>query len=157
LGDVLKEGKPMRPGSTNRLTIAAAALLLLMAGCATKVAGGPRPPQGPGAGGTEFGFWDRDAEGAVDAGFRRYVTDTYDIGDVAAARTTLEKDGFSCQDGNRPEGRPVPQLECERLFQLNDEVHAWTVEFWADEREPRAHYTRTHIRDPFRTYDGRSN
>lgn|SRR5690606_1657436 len=147
----------MSPGSTTRLAMAGAALLMLAAGCATKVAGGPRPPQGAGPGGTEFGFWDRDAEGAVDASFRRYINSAYDADDATTARTTLEKDGFSCQDGNRPDARPVPQLECERLFQLNDEVHAWTVEFWTNEREPRAHYTRTHIRDPLRNYDSRKN
>ncbi len=147
----------MRPGSKKILAMSAAVLLVLATGCATKVAGGPRPPQGPGPGGTEFGFWNRDAEGSVDAGFRRYVSGAYNVGDEATARTTLEKDGFSCQDGNRPEAQPVPQLECERLFQLNDEVHAWTVEFWANEREPRAHYTRTHIRDPLRNYDERNN
>jgi hypothetical protein len=140
-----------------RLAMAAMAITILAsglaAGCATKVAGGPRPPQGPGPGGTEFGFWDRDAEGSVDAGFRSYITRAYNIGDEVKARTTLEKDGFRCRDGNRPDGRPVPQLECERMFQLNDDVHAWTVEFWGNEREPRAHYTRTHIRDPFRNYD----
>lgn len=141
-----------------RLAMAAVAVLALASACATdKVAGGPRPPQGPGPGGTQFGFWDRDAEGSVDAGFRSYIMRTYNTGDEAKARTTLEKDGFSCIDGNRPDGKPVPQLECERLFQLNDDVHAWTVEFWANEREPRSHYTRTHIRDPMKTYDARKN
>jgi hypothetical protein len=128
---------------------------LLLAACATKVAGGPRPPQGPGPGGTQFGFWDRDAEGAVDLSFRTYILRTYNIGDEGRARTTLEKDGFQCRDGNRPDGRPVPQLECERLYQLNEDVHAWSVEFWANEREPRAHYTRTHIRDPLKNYNER--
>jgi len=137
-----------------RLAIAAAAVLALASACASdKVAGGPRPPQGPGPGGTQFGFWNRDAEGAVDATFRTYISAAYNIGDEAKARATLEKDGFRCQDGNRPEARPVPQLECERLFQLDDDVHAWTVEFWANEREPRSHYTRTHIRDPLKNYN----
>jgi hypothetical protein len=135
-----------------RLAIAFVASLMLAA-CATKVAGGPRPPQGSGPGGTQFGFWDRDAEGSVDLSFRTYILRTYNIGDEAKAQATLEKDGFQCRDGNRPEGRPVPQLECERLYQLNEDVHAWSVEFWANEREPRAHYTRTHIRDPLKNYD----
>ena len=140
-----------------RLVIATVVALALAAGCATKVAGGPRPPQGPGPAGTEFGFWDRDAEGSVDAGFRAYIMQTYNIGDEAKARAAFEKDGFTCEDGNRPDGKPVPQLECERLFQLNDDVHAWTVEFWPNEREPRSHYTRTHIRDPLKNYDARKN
>jgi hypothetical protein len=138
-----------------RQAMAIAAALMLAACASSKVAGGPRPPQGPGPGGTEFGFWDRDAEGSVDLGFRTYVTRTYNVGDEVKARATLERDGFSCRDGNRPDGRPVPQLECERLYQLNEDVHAWTVEFWANEREPRAHYTRTHIRDPLKNYNER--
>jgi hypothetical protein len=138
-----------------RWTIAIAAALALTACASDKVAGGPRPPQGPGPGGTQFGFWDRDAEGSVDLGFRTYVTRTYNVGDEAKARATLERDGFTCRDGNRPDGRPVPQLECERLYQVNEDVHAWSVEFWANEKEPRAHYTRTHIRDPLKNYNER--
>ena len=109
-----------------RLVAISLALLAFASACTTdKLAGGPRPPQGPGPAGTQFGFWNRDAEGAVDSSFRSYITAAYDGSDEAKARATLEKDGFSCRDGNRPEGRPVPQLECERLFQLNDDVHAW--------------------------------
>lgn len=137
-----------------RLVAASMALLALASACASdKLAGGPRPPQGPGPGGTQFGFWNRDAEGAVDSSFRAYITAAYNAGDEAKARGVLERDGFSCRDGNRPEGRPVPLLECERLFQLNDDVHAWTVRFWPNQREPEAHYGRTHIRDPLKNYD----
>lgn len=148
-------GPAFHQGTTMRLAIAFVAALLLAA-CATKVTGGPRPPQGPGPAGTQFGFWDRDAEGSVDLGFRGYITAAYNGGDEAKARATLERDGFTCRDGNRPDGRPVPQLECERLYQMNEDVHAWTVEFWANEREPRAHYTRTHIRDPLKNYNEKS-
>ena len=137
-----------------RLVVASMALLALASACASdKVAGGPRPPQGPGPGGTQFGFWNRDAEGAVDYSFRSYITSAYNAGDEVNARAVLERDGFSCRDGNRPDGRPVPELECERLFQLNDDVHAWTVRFWPNQREPEAHYARTHIRDPLKNYD----
>ena len=47
--------------------MAAVAALALAGACATgpQVQGGPRPPQGTGPGGTDFGYWDRDAEGAV--------------------------------------------------------------------------------------------
>ena len=130
------------------------AAALAAAACATAnpIQGGPRPPQGAGPGGTEFGFWDRDAEGAVDQDFRSYVTRTYNIGDTAKARATLETDGFKCLDGNRPDGRPVPALECERLYSVSDDVHAWTVEFWPNEVRPRAHYSRTHIRDTTKYY-----
>jgi hypothetical protein len=136
--------------------IAAAALTCA---CASGPAlnGGPRPPQGAGPGGTQFGFWDRDADGAVDADFRSYITRAYNIGDEAKARATLETDGFKCQDGNRPDGRPVPALECERVYAVNDDVHAWTVEFWPKEREPRAHYSRTHIRDTLKNYNDKKH
>lgn len=141
-----------------RLIVGIAAALLATA-CASSnpFEGGPRPPQGPGAAGTEFGFWDRDAEGAVDADFRAYITRVYDGGDEAKARKTLEADGFNCRDGNRPDGHPVPQLECERVYAVNDDVHAWSVAFWANEREPRAHYARTHIRDTSRYYMDKRN
>lgn len=135
-----------------RLIVGIAAALLATACATNPIQGGPRPPQGPGPAGTQFGFWDRDAEGAVDAGFRAYITHAYNVGDEAKARTALEADGFSCQDGNRPDGRPVPALECERLYAVNEDVHAWTVEFWPAEREPRAHYARTHIRDTTKNY-----
>jgi hypothetical protein len=137
-----------------RLMAAILAGLMLASACASdKVTGGPRPPQGTGPAGTQFGFWERDAEGSVDAGFRSYVSRTYNQGDEAAARKALEKDGFRCRDGNRPDGKPVPQLECERLYQQNDDVHAWTVRFWPAQREPESHYTRTHVRDPSKLYN----
>jgi hypothetical protein len=133
-------------------------VVLLATACASNpIQGGARPPQGPGPGGTEFGFWDRDAEGAVDAGFRSFITRLYDPADEAKARATLQTDGFNCRDGNRPDGRPVPTLECERIYSVNDDVHAWTVQFWPNEREPRAHYSRTHIRDTTKTYNDKRN
>lgn len=114
---------------------------------------GPRPPQGPGPAGTQFGFWDRDADAAVDASFRAYITKAYNVGEEARARTALETDGFKCMDGNRPDGRPVPALECERLYSDNDIVHTWVVEFWSNEREPRAHYSRIQRRDDLKERD----
>ncbi|MEZ5939287.1 MAG: hypothetical protein R3C52_13900 [Hyphomonadaceae bacterium] len=136
---------------TGALIAAAAAFL---AACASGGGvGGPRPPQGFGPAGTNFGNWNRDAEGAVDQTFRRFITERYSSGDWAKARVDLEADGFTCQDSNRPDGRPVPELDCIRLYRLNDDIHAWTVQFWPERPQPEARYTRTHRRDPFRTYD----
>lgn len=118
----------------------------MAAGCASTE--GARPPQGTGPAGTDFGYWNRDAEGAVDASFRQFITSRYDEADLSRAQADLTTDGFTCRDGNRPDGRPVPALECTRLFELNDDVHAWTVEFWPRDNEPRARYTRTRIRIP---------
>lgn len=140
-----------------RLIVGIAAAVIVTACATNPIQGGPRPPQGAGPAGTQFGFWDRDAEGAVDADFRSYVTRVYNGGDEAKARKALEADGFNCLDGNRPDGRPVPQLECERVYAVNDDVHAWTVEFWPNEREPRAHYARTHIRDTSKNYNDKRN
>lgn len=136
-----------------RLMVGIAAGLLACACASGPSAGGPRPPQGAGPGGTEFGFWDRDADAAVDADFRAYITRTYSVADVAKAKRTLEEDGFSCRDGNRPDARPVPQVECERLYSADDIVHTWTVEFWPSERAPRAHYSRIQRRDDLRDRD----
>lgn len=135
-----------------RLLLGLTAALLATACASNPIQGGPRPPQGAGPAGTQFGFWDRDAEGAVDADFRSYVTRAYNMGDEAKAQAALQTDGFTCRDGNRPDGRPVPKLECERIYAYDQDVHAWTVEFWGNEREPRAHYARTHIRDTTKTY-----
>ena len=119
-----------------RLLLGIGVALLATACASSPIQGGPRPPQGPGPAGTQFGFWDRDAEGAVDAEFRSYVTHAYASGDEAKAREVLETDGFACRDGNRPDGHPVPQLECERIYAFEDDVHAWTVEFWPNEARP---------------------
>lgn len=131
----------------------ALAAVMLAGACATRVTDGPRPPQGPGPAGTDFGFWTRDAEGAVDAAFRNHITGAWNVGEEVQARAALEADGFGCVDGNRPDGRPVPQLECIRSYHLNDDVHAWSVEFWPADKEPRARYTRTHIRNPLQNYN----
>lgn len=134
--------------------VLAVLLAAAAAACASQPpGGGSRPPQGPGRAGTDFGFWNRDAEGAVDQAFRTFIMRKYKIADMAKAQKDLQTDGFKCLDGNRPDGRPVPNLECTRLYQLAEDVHAWTVEFWPTDTVPKARYTRTHIRDPMRNYD----
>lgn len=136
------------------LRVGAIAGGLLAAACATGLqAGGPRPPQGPGPAGTNFGLWDTYAEGAVDLDFRRFISQRWDRGQEAEARKVFEADGFTCIDGNRPDAQPVPQLSCERVYSVNDNVHAWTVQFWASEPEPRSHYSRLHMRDPMKNYN----
>lgn len=140
------------------MRLALAGLMLVLASaCASapSVGGGPRPPQGPGPAGTDFGFWNRDAEGSVDVSFRTYISKTYDYADEAKAKINLEKDGFTCRDGNRPDARPVPDLECERVYQLNDDIHAWNVKFWPNLKEPESHYSRTHILDRNQDYNER--
>jgi len=143
-----------------KLVLAAAiAAVMAASACSSmpQVASGPRPPQGAGPAGTQFGFWERDAEGAVDTTFRAYISLNYNQGDEAKARTALTKDGFACKDGNRPDGQPVPNLDCQRLYQQGENVHAWTVKFWPNQRKPEAHYSRTYLRDPTRVYDERRN
>ena len=152
-------------GCKMRLAVMAAAMLLATA-CASgegaskgavSLTSGARPPQGPGPGGTDFGYWNRDQEGAVDASFRSFILAHYKSGDAARARPLLEKDGFVCKDASqRVEATAVAQLECTRLYKLYDDVHAWTVEF-SNGREPHARYTRTHIRDRLQTYDDRKH
>jgi hypothetical protein len=112
---------------------------------------------GAGPAGTDFGYWNRDAEGSVDQAFRTHVAATYRINETARARANLEMDGFVCQDANRPDAQPAPELSCTRQFKLNEDVHAWSVQFWPSEPRPRARYTRTHVRDPLRNYDENSS
>lgn len=125
-----------------------------LSGCATKGANdGPRPPQGVGPGGINFGHWQRDAEGAVDVEFRSFITSRYRNADFAKARPALEKDGFTCKDypegSKTAEGKPQPFLDCLRFYQLNDDVNQWKVEFWTGDTYPKVHYSRTRLRDPF--------
>jgi hypothetical protein len=138
--------------------IGAAFMAAAFAACSTTMVetGGPRPPQGPGPAGTNFGFWDRDAEGAVDQAFRRYINERWAQGQETEARAVLEKDGFKCQDGNRPDGAPVPDLECERVYSEGDNVHSWIVKFWPTQDRPEAHYIRLHMRDPNLNYNDKA-
>jgi hypothetical protein len=132
-------------------------LAICLAACASDAApkpdDGPRPPQGKGPGGTDFGYWRRDAEGAVDSAFRTFILARYKTEDAAAARAQLETDRFECKDSQRTDAKAAAGLECIRMYQQGDDVHAWTVGFWRGDRAPRARYTRTHIRDPLRNYD----
>jgi hypothetical protein len=51
----------------------------------------------------------------------------------------------------------VPELECERVYSVNDNVHSWTVKFWPNQPRPEAHYVRLHMRDPNRSYNESGN
>jgi hypothetical protein len=135
--------------------VGGAVMALALAACASTAiqTGGPRPPQGPGPAGTNFGFWDRDAEGSVDQDFRQSIARTWRGGQEAEARKVFEADGFACKDGNRPEATAVPNLECERVFSEDDNVHSWTVRFWPNQPRAEAHYVRLHMRDPLKNYD----
>lgn len=135
----------------------AAAVLLAACASSNPVQGGPRPPQGPGPAGTNFGRWDIDAEGAVDQAFRIFIQNKWNGGQEAEARKVLEADGFKCADSASSTRKPPPNLDCERVYSVNDNVHAWTVEFWPNEPEPKSHYTRMHMRDPLKNYNDRGN
>lgn len=142
----------MKFGSLKLVAAVIAAATLVACQSTVIQTGGPRPPQGTGPAGTNFGFWDRDAEGAVDQDFRRFIAARYTGADPLAARKTLEQDGFNCRDGNRPEAQPVPLLECERVYSEDDNVHSWVVKFWPNQDRPEAHYVRLHVRDPNLNY-----
>ncbi len=139
-----------------RSGVMAGVMLAGLAACASGSATtGIRPPQGAGPGGTNFGHWARDQEGAVDSEFRTHIMSRWNIGQEAAARAALETDGFKCVDGNRPEAQPVPVLDCNFTYQVNEDVHAWTVEFSAGDKEPKARYVRTQVRNPMIDYDAK--
>lgn len=130
----------------------------LAAGCGSTPANvgnsGPRPPEGVGPAGTDFGYWNRDAEGSVDQVFRSFIVARYPTLDQVKMKADLEKDGFKCNtsDGSTPGA----QLACDRLYKEGEDVHDWSVEVFAGDKRPRAHYSRTHIRDPMRNYDAKT-
>ena len=135
-----------------------AIVAVALAACSTTMVqtGGPRPPQGPGPAGTNFGFWDRDAEGAVDQDFRRFIAGRWHGGQEVEARKAFEADGFTCQDGNRPDGDGGAELECERVYSEDDNVHSWMVKFWPNQDRPESHYVRLHMRDPNLNYNDKT-
>jgi len=93
----------------------------------------------------------------VDQDFRRFINSRWQGGQETDARKVLEQDGFLCKDGNRPEATAVPNLECERVYSINDNVHSWVVKFWPNQPRPEAHYVRLHMRDPSKTYNASGN
>lgn len=123
--------------------------LTMLASCASSQAvdSGPRPPEGPTSAGTDFGFWNRDSDGSVDQAFRVFISRRYDIADVAKAKKDLTADLFECKEGAAT-GRPGELLDCNRLYCHDDFCHTWSVEFREGDRDPRAHYTRTAMRNP---------
>ena len=132
-----------------RLIIAVTAFALL-AGCVSgpDINTGPRPPEGPGPAGTDFGWWNRDSDGSVDQAFRAFIMRRYDVKDVAQAKADLTRDGFDCKEGSSVDGKPGALLDCNRVFYHEDFYHTWSVAFMPQEREPRVHYTRTATRNP---------
>lgn len=126
------------------VSIFVAALAFGLAGCASV----DRPPVGVSqSGGTDFGYWNRDGEGSVDQSFRTFISSRYKMADLKQAEADLTKDGFTCKDKNRPDATAIPDLECTRLFEYEDDIHTWSVEFWPNDRIPRAQYSRTRMRN----------
>jgi hypothetical protein len=78
-----------------RVVVGLAAAVLAAACASAPTQGGPRPPQGPGPAGTNFGRWDIDAEGAVDQAFRIFIMGRWDGGQQVEARKVFEADGFT--------------------------------------------------------------
>jgi hypothetical protein len=132
-----------------RLVLTIAALAMLVS-CASgpNIDMGPRPPEGPGPAGTDFGYWNRDSDGSVDQAFRAFIFRRYDVKDAAQAKADLTKDGFTCEDAKGIDGKPGALLTCIRIYYRDDFYHTWSVEFWPQDREPRVHYTRTATRNP---------
>lgn len=134
--------------------------LAVLSACASQqdratAASGARPPEGKGPAGTDFGYWNRDAEGSVDQQFRSFILNRYPTMDTGKIEKDLVADGFKCKDA--PEAvPPTPILVCDRLYKEGEDVHAWSVEVVAKAPRARAQYTRVHIRDPNRNYNAKA-
>jgi hypothetical protein len=91
-----------------------------------------QPPQGVGKSGLNFGSWKSGNPDELSAAFGAEAAKRFPAGrDLLGARAALELDGFQCRDANRPDGRPVPQLEC-RLGVMERQCGMdWTVEIWS--------------------------
>ena len=77
------------------------------------------PPEGPGAGGLDFGRW-RGADPAVYApAFQTQVRARYTGQSSSAIRTDLEANGFACEDGGR--------LDCRIEIMERQCAHDWYV------------------------------
>jgi len=61
----------------------------------------PAPPEGPGAGGVDFGQWRTAEPGAYTAAFQTQIAAREQGRDDAAINTDLEANGFACDTGAR--------------------------------------------------------
>lgn len=97
------------------------------------------PPEGAGPTGLNYGAWRSASTESQAAQFADEIARLYPAPvDAAALRAGMEAEGFQCRDGNRPEARPVPALECRREALDKSCAIDWTVELWPQAVEPRA-------------------
>jgi hypothetical protein len=141
-----------------KYAILAIGAMLALSACASGNAlpnVGPRPMDGIGPGGTDFGYWYRDGDGSVDQAFRAHITRRFDFADKERARTELTRDNFNCADIPASASQQAGGMRCTRVYYINDFYHTWSVEFLPQLNEPRVRYTRTATRNPLSNTGGR--
>jgi hypothetical protein len=101
------------------------------------------PPEGKAQGGLDFGRW-RSAN--PETNLSAFTAEIARIAPPGTSRISVEArmlaNGFDCRDGNRPDGRPVPLLECHRGALEAGCATDWTVEVWSAEPTPKARFSR---------------
>lgn len=100
------------------------------------------PPEGRGVAGLDFGAWRSTDPESLSRAYAAQVAAAIDALPLDAARAWLERTGHRCRDGDRPDARPVPLLEC-RIGVLDGSCgHDWVTEVWPGQPQPNARYSR---------------
>jgi hypothetical protein len=127
------------------------ALAVLASACATEApapepaappagASAGWPPEGRSASGLAFGNWRGGDPGRLAPAFAQEIRTRMNGKALGAIRADLEANRFECRDANRPDGRPVPDLECRLGVMERDCNHEWWVVVERAGAEPLAGY-----------------
>lgn len=98
------------------------------------------PPEGATKSGVDYGAW-RTNPDAAQAAFAASIARLLPAGATPdQVRNLLAGEGFNCRDGNRPDGAPVPLMDCRRGAFERQCGHDWVVELWKAGEPMRARY-----------------
>jgi hypothetical protein len=98
------------------------------------------PAEGLSRSGIDFGPWRSNPEAAEKA-FTASIARLLPPGArPAQVKDKLAGEGFNCRDGNRPDGAPVPAMDCRRGAFERQCGHDWIVELWKPGEAVRARY-----------------
>lgn len=98
------------------------------------------PAEGVSRSGVDFGPWRSNPDAAAKA-FAASVARLLPAGATPAqVKDKLAGEGFNCRYGNRPDGAPVPAMDCRRGAFERQCGHDWVVELWKPGEPVRARY-----------------
>jgi hypothetical protein len=98
------------------------------------------PAEGISRSGVDFGPW-RSNPDAAEKAFAASIARLLPPGATPAqVKDKLAGEGFNCRDANRPDGAPVPLMDCRRGAFERQCGHDWVVELWKPGEAVRARY-----------------